>query len=227
MAQPGPEKLPVQPFRLHPTSNIVTIPPRLNHGTGKHIILWEDIQASFKNPQYVMSGGNIVEFLMNDNHQHILPKRINCQSGVVLDVVAESDEQGVATAATAISLKQSVTPVFNVIRELSGAAPPRPRVDNESSDAFAEPTDDILEPAVATHEVVVQERSNSTCGSSSSISESSPTVPAATTMKVLESNVVTGVTKKKNAKQSSYQLAQFLRSYVDTGMPDETIHTDS
>ncbi|KAI8596082.1 hypothetical protein EDD21DRAFT_448123 [Dissophora ornata] len=227
MAQPGPEKLPIQPIRLHPTSNIVTIPPRLDHGTGKHIILWEDIQASFKNPQYVMSGGNIVEFLMNDNHQHILPKRINCQSGVVLDVVAESDEQGVATTSTAISSKQPVTPVSNAIRELSGAAPPRPRVDNESSDAFAEPTDNILVPAAATHEVVVQERSNSTCDSSSSVSKLSPTVPAATTMKVLETDVVTDATEMKNAKQSSYQLAQFLCSYVDAGTPDETIHTDS
>ena len=69
MAQPDPEKFPTQAFQLYPTSNIVTVPSRLDHGSGKHIILWEDIQASFKDAQYIMNGGNIVEFLADDHHQ--------------------------------------------------------------------------------------------------------------------------------------------------------------
>ena len=56
-----------QSFRNRLTGDVVSIPAATDPKTGKHIILWRDIQAVFRNAESVRNGKSFVPFMMDEN----------------------------------------------------------------------------------------------------------------------------------------------------------------
>ncbi|KAF9356973.1 hypothetical protein BGX26_004440 [Mortierella sp. AD094] len=98
MAESGTQEAP-QIFRLvHsnglqgniiPSSRTVNIEPRFDTKTGEYIILWNDINAAFKNSIHVRNVDTVVPFLTDENFEFIKPLRIRAKPNVILDIVLE------------------------------------------------------------------------------------------------------------------------------------------
>ncbi|KAK3820027.1 MAG: hypothetical protein J3Q66DRAFT_439099 [Benniella sp.] len=76
-----------QSFRVESSTNITSIPARLDNKSGQHIILWRDIQHVFADAKTVFNNGKAVLFLTDDNFEYLTPLRIAYYPGVVLKVV--------------------------------------------------------------------------------------------------------------------------------------------
>ncbi|KAF9356327.1 hypothetical protein BGX34_009989 [Mortierella sp. NVP85] len=79
-----------QAFRTKSSTGLTTIPTRLDNKTGKHIILWKDIQQYFTNAQGVLNDGKAVLFLTDDDFEYLTPLRIAYCPGTVLEVVSDA-----------------------------------------------------------------------------------------------------------------------------------------
>ena len=55
-----------QAFRADASSEIITIPTRLDNETRQHVILWRDIQQYFEDAIGVANSGESVQFLADD-----------------------------------------------------------------------------------------------------------------------------------------------------------------
>ncbi|KAK3815392.1 MAG: hypothetical protein J3Q66DRAFT_389231 [Benniella sp.] len=83
-----------QAFRAQLSLNIISIPTRLDPRSNQHVILLTDIQLSFGSIQRIMSNGNTVLLLTDENLNYLSPPRIAHQPGVVLDVIMTDGDQG-------------------------------------------------------------------------------------------------------------------------------------
>ncbi|KAG0262289.1 Vacuolar protein 8 [Mortierella polycephala] len=98
------------------TASAINIATRLDNKTGQHIVLWKDVQRVFENAKYITTGTTALSFMTDDNFEDILPLRIECQPGTVLEVVVDGPAS--ATAAvnaplSSVSPQQSLpAPVF-------------------------------------------------------------------------------------------------------------------
>ncbi|KAF9364644.1 hypothetical protein BGX34_000880 [Mortierella sp. NVP85] len=59
-----------QAFRVESSSKIITIPARLDPKSGKHIVLWRDVQQIFVNARAVLNNGEAVVFLTDDDFEY-------------------------------------------------------------------------------------------------------------------------------------------------------------
>ncbi|KAG0221247.1 hypothetical protein B0O80DRAFT_232602 [Mortierella sp. GBAus27b] len=84
----------LQEFRLAsppgaPPSETVTIPARWDSKAKLHVVLWDDIRQLFKNIEFVLHEGLVVDFVMDsDGQKRLSPSRIIYHPGIVLEVVA-------------------------------------------------------------------------------------------------------------------------------------------
>ncbi|KAF9356328.1 hypothetical protein BGX34_009990 [Mortierella sp. NVP85] len=78
-----------QSFWTKSSTEIITIPTRVDNKTGNRIILWKDVQQYFKNAQGVLNDGKAVLFLTDDNFEYLIPLRIPYHPNGVLEVVVE------------------------------------------------------------------------------------------------------------------------------------------
>ncbi|KAK3829187.1 MAG: hypothetical protein J3Q66DRAFT_410698 [Benniella sp.] len=88
-AKPTPSQRFKDPF----TSKTVLIPTRIDKKSGERFVLWEDIQATFKSASYITNDGEVVLFMVDDNFNHLIPRRISYYPGVVLDIVVSASGQ--------------------------------------------------------------------------------------------------------------------------------------
>jgi hypothetical protein len=58
-----------QEFRDPFTSRTVIIPTRLDKKTDERFILWKDIQAVFKDANYIMHDNEVVLFMVDDKFE--------------------------------------------------------------------------------------------------------------------------------------------------------------
>ncbi|KAF9996880.1 hypothetical protein BGZ65_007547, partial [Modicella reniformis] len=77
-------------FRNQSTGDVTNIPAVTDPKTGKHIILWRDIQDGFEKAKAIWNGKTPVPFMIDENLEHVIPLRIAYYQGVVLDVVMET-----------------------------------------------------------------------------------------------------------------------------------------
>ncbi|KAI8349156.1 hypothetical protein B0O80DRAFT_429247 [Mortierella sp. GBAus27b] len=80
---------PVQKFRCPSTDQFLKIATHLDSETGKHFVLWKDIQVGFKNADSIRDGETLVPFLKDSNWEEITPLRIAYHPGTVLDVILD------------------------------------------------------------------------------------------------------------------------------------------
>ncbi|KAI8358169.1 hypothetical protein B0O80DRAFT_275402 [Mortierella sp. GBAus27b] len=76
-----------QTFRTKSSSEVVTIPTRLDSKSGQRVVRWKDIQQHFENAKTILNGKCSVLFLTDDNLEDLIPLRIAHHPGVVLEVV--------------------------------------------------------------------------------------------------------------------------------------------
>ncbi|KAK3829188.1 MAG: hypothetical protein J3Q66DRAFT_324578 [Benniella sp.] len=112
-----------QQFRDPFTSTTVLIPTRFDKRTEERFILWEDIQATFKDANYATYDGEVVLFTVDDNFKHLTPRRIAYYPGAILDVVVSAPEQAVRpsfdTQSQAISVAVSTAGSPNLTQSTS------------------------------------------------------------------------------------------------------------
>jgi hypothetical protein len=58
---------PVQKFRCPSTDRVLKIAAHLDSETGKHFVLWKDIQVGFENADSIRDGETLVPFLKDAN----------------------------------------------------------------------------------------------------------------------------------------------------------------
>ncbi|KAI8349157.1 hypothetical protein B0O80DRAFT_501571 [Mortierella sp. GBAus27b] len=85
---------PVQKFRCPSTDQSLKIAAHLDSETGKHFVLWKDIQVGFKNADSIRDGETLVPFLKDANWEEITPLRIAYHPGTVLDVILDGHNRG-------------------------------------------------------------------------------------------------------------------------------------
>ncbi|KAF9120582.1 hypothetical protein BGW39_011262, partial [Mortierella sp. 14UC] len=68
-------------------SKIFHLGSHFDEVSGKDIILWDDVQAAFKDVVHVRSGTKILPFLKGRNFKNLDPLRIAAVQGITLDVV--------------------------------------------------------------------------------------------------------------------------------------------
>ncbi|KAI8604425.1 hypothetical protein EDD21DRAFT_350947 [Dissophora ornata] len=77
----------LQAFRAATSTGTVYIPARLDSKTGENVVLWKDIQMAFNKPRCIMSGSDVVVFMVDDDFQELVPLRIAYHPGLVLEVI--------------------------------------------------------------------------------------------------------------------------------------------
>ncbi|KAF9916422.1 hypothetical protein BX616_003800 [Lobosporangium transversale] len=75
-----------QGFRHESSGKLTYVNTRVDSRTGEHVILWDDVQTSFADVQYVEKDGAIVNFMVDDGLEELIPLRIQYQPGVILNV---------------------------------------------------------------------------------------------------------------------------------------------
>lgn len=66
-----------QTFHTNQFPEHMSIPTRWDPDTGQDVIYWEDVQRIFGTVSAVLSNGEPVPFLVNDNLEVLLPWRIS------------------------------------------------------------------------------------------------------------------------------------------------------
>ncbi|KAF9352223.1 hypothetical protein BGX34_000120 [Mortierella sp. NVP85] len=106
---------PSQAFRARSSSEIISIPTRLDPKSKQHVVLLMDIQLSFRHVRRIMrSGGDTVVLLTDENLQYLNPPRIAHHPDVVLEVIVTYDNQEYSSSI-GVSRNNS-----HVVGELSG-----------------------------------------------------------------------------------------------------------
>ncbi|KAG0198168.1 hypothetical protein BGX31_004644, partial [Mortierella sp. GBA43] len=85
----GTTTQPKQKFRCRATGDILAIVTHLDPNTGERVVLWEDIQAGFKNADSIRDEDSLVSFLRDASLKEIIPRRIAYYPGTVLDVIVD------------------------------------------------------------------------------------------------------------------------------------------
>ncbi|KAG0208599.1 hypothetical protein BGX31_002289, partial [Mortierella sp. GBA43] len=80
---------PKQKFRCRSTGAILAIATHLDPDTGERVVLWEEIQAGFKDADSVRDEDSLVSFLRDTTLKEIIPRRIAYHPGTVLDVIVD------------------------------------------------------------------------------------------------------------------------------------------
>ncbi|KAG0306941.1 hypothetical protein BGZ98_001419 [Dissophora globulifera] len=70
-----------------PSSDVANIVVHFENKSGQHIVLWRAILQVFNNAIYIDNGGEVVSFLVDEDFNEILPKRILYHPGVTLKVI--------------------------------------------------------------------------------------------------------------------------------------------
>ncbi|KAI8349050.1 hypothetical protein B0O80DRAFT_429165 [Mortierella sp. GBAus27b] len=83
-----------QEFRCRSANEVLEIVTRLDPDTGERVVLWEEIQAGFKNAHSIRSGKFVVPFLRGVDLKEIIPRRIVYHPGTVLDVILDDHNCG-------------------------------------------------------------------------------------------------------------------------------------
>ncbi|KAI8349052.1 hypothetical protein B0O80DRAFT_501480 [Mortierella sp. GBAus27b] len=83
-----------QEFRCRSTNEVLEIVTRLDPDTGERVVLWEEIQAGFKNAHSIRNGKVVVPFLRGVDLKEIIPRRIVHHPGTVLDVILDDHNCG-------------------------------------------------------------------------------------------------------------------------------------
>ncbi|KAG0254889.1 hypothetical protein BG011_005450 [Mortierella polycephala] len=73
-------------------SAIKSIPTVFDKKTGQNVIIWEDIQAIFKDAEYIKNSDAAVPFLRDGSLDRLVPLRISYHPGVVLDLIVRGVE---------------------------------------------------------------------------------------------------------------------------------------
>ncbi|KAF9981657.1 hypothetical protein BGZ65_003707 [Modicella reniformis] len=100
---------PSQTFRNRSTGDVANIPTVIDPKTGKHIILWRDIQAGFDKAKGIWNGKSLVPFVIDENLEQVVPLRITYHPEVVLDVVVDTTEQTISTGEAVCVTQASST----------------------------------------------------------------------------------------------------------------------
>ncbi|KAI8349061.1 hypothetical protein B0O80DRAFT_429173 [Mortierella sp. GBAus27b] len=90
----GTTTQPKQKFRCRATGDILAIATHLDPNTGERVVLWEDIQAGFKNADSIRDEDSLVSFLRDASLKEIIPRRIAYYPGTVLDVIVDDHNHG-------------------------------------------------------------------------------------------------------------------------------------
>ncbi|KAI8598370.1 hypothetical protein EDD21DRAFT_406882 [Dissophora ornata] len=134
MADVGTDEQPVQAFRINaPPGSIsaldtVSIDTRIDPETGRHIVLWSDIQEAFEGARSIRNGGRAVSFQIGKDLKKLDPRRISYYPGVILEVVVESlghYKQVIATSTATphninTSAQKSNTGTHSITRQVAG-----------------------------------------------------------------------------------------------------------
>ncbi|KAG0209557.1 hypothetical protein BGX31_002077, partial [Mortierella sp. GBA43] len=83
-----------QTFRNKSSSEVITIPTRLDPKSGQRVVRWKDIQQHFENAKTILNGKRSVLFLTDDDLEDLIPLRIAHHPGVVLEVVVTDNTRG-------------------------------------------------------------------------------------------------------------------------------------
>ncbi|KAF9350344.1 hypothetical protein BGX34_001266 [Mortierella sp. NVP85] len=102
------EEQPWQAFRCRSTNEIIHVPTRKDPTTGNSIVLWRDIQRGFENAKSIRNGASLVLFMTDENLDELIPLRIPCYPGVVLDIIVANPGPVESPTDTASSLTSTL-----------------------------------------------------------------------------------------------------------------------
>ncbi|KAF9363499.1 hypothetical protein BGX34_004009 [Mortierella sp. NVP85] len=87
-----------QAFRCRSTGEEIEIPVQEGSTQEESFVLWSDIQTGFANAKSIKRGNTLVPFVKDKCHP-ILPLRIKCQPGVVLEVDSGTDAKSIVASS--------------------------------------------------------------------------------------------------------------------------------
>ncbi|KAG0370654.1 hypothetical protein BC939DRAFT_252736 [Gamsiella multidivaricata] len=117
MTTPTKNEKHVQQFRARSACKTTNIPTQLDIKSGQRFVLWKSVLLIFKDAEYVMDGDDLVQFMMDENYEDLVPLRICHQLGVVLDVVTKSADKSAPAPLETSSPSQDIVGYISPVSE--------------------------------------------------------------------------------------------------------------